>query len=106
VARFSFYNSARWHKLSKLCIERAGGLCEECGGTICDGKANIAHHIVEVNDSNIDDPMIVWSLENLKAVSRDCHNRIHHGCSDNSVCIDGYGFDENGFLTRPSKISV
>lgn len=95
MAQYNFYKTQRWKRLRQYIIDRAGGLCEECGG-ICGEPATIAHHKVWINDNNINDPAIVWGTENLMAVSQTCHNRIHHGQAE--PCIKGLTFDSTGML--------
>lgn len=106
MARFDFYNTKKWQKIRLYVINRAGGLCEECNGTVCDGKATIAHHKIIVTPENVNDPYVVWNADNIMAVSQDCHNRIHHSVSDNSACMPGLGFDSEGNLVLIEDVKL
>ena len=50
-------------------------MCEICH----EKPATIAHHIIEVTPENKDNLALVWSADNLQAVCRDCHTKIHEG---------------------------
>lgn len=89
MARYSFYHTLKWRKLRQMCIERAGGVCEECGAN----AGTIAHHKVWVNDSNVNDDSVVWSIDNLECVCPDCHAKIHAKARST---VDGYAFDDEG----------
>jgi hypothetical protein len=54
------------------------------------------HHKIYLNESNIDDPNITLSHDNLELVCHDCHNREHFG---GKVAIaSGLMFDHDGQL--------
>lgn len=40
--------------------------------------AEIVHHVVWLNESNISDPSVSLSQGNLMRVCRDCHAKIHY----------------------------
>lgn len=93
MAKYSFYHSQRWRKLRQVCIDKAGGICQEChinAGTI-------AHHKVWVDDSNVNDDSVVWDLDNLECVCPDCHAKLHSKTGARST-MDGYVFDDEGNL--------
>ncbi len=92
MAKFDFYKTQRWQKLRQRVIDNAGGICEIC----IKGKGNIAHHKIWVTAKNINDPKIVWSIDNLQCVCESCHYKIHFG-EVKSVC-DGLMFDDDGNL--------
>ena len=94
MARYAFYSTGKWQRISRYVIDRAGGICERCGKA----RAEIAHHIIWVDDSNYKDPMIIYNLHNLQAVCRDCHTIIHNPNSVN--CRDGYYLDDDGILQK------
>ncbi|MDD4698941.1 MAG: hypothetical protein PHV07_01615 [Oscillospiraceae bacterium] len=93
MARYKFYNSRRWRRVREFIINRAGGMCELCGD-----RGSVAHHKVEVNDENVNNPNIVWGIDNLICVCVLCHERIHHGKAE--VCREGLMFDKDGNLVE------
>ncbi len=97
MARFSFYRTKQWEKLRQFVINRDNGICVKCGG-----RGNIAHHIIFVDDSNCNDPNIVWNPDKLECVCQTCHNVIHHGLGG-GCCQEGLGFDSEGNLIKLEK---
>lgn len=91
MAAYNFYHTKRWEKLRQFIINRDGGLCVHCGA-----KGDTVHHIIWVDDTNCNDPMITFNPDNLETVCRDCHAKIHH--PDCSATMDGYRFDDEGNL--------
>ncbi|NFB56748.1 HNH endonuclease [Clostridium sporogenes] len=85
----SFYNSKEWIKCRNSFMKSKNYICERCGGA-----AYIVHHKKHIKPSNINDPNITLSWDNLQALCLDCHNVVHGGNS----CIDGVSFDSNGDL--------
>lgn len=78
------------------CLMRDGGICQVCHTN----RAIIAHHVVWVDNDNVNDPAVVWNIDNLVGVCQDCHNRIHTLKHDNSPVPDGYMFDDNGNIIQ------
>jgi 5-methylcytosine-specific restriction enzyme A len=97
MARYSFYHSQRWRKLRQYIIDRDGGMCVYCGG-----RGDIAHHKIWVDDSNVNDPSVVWSPDNLETVCANCHAKIHSKTGA-SATADGYRFDDEGNLIYMKK---
>jgi 5-methylcytosine-specific restriction protein A len=64
-----FYTSWRWTKFS-LWYRRNHPLCAVCR----DHVSELVHHIREIQAGG--DPFL---MDNVQALCRDCHNRIHHG---------------------------
>ncbi len=93
MAKYSFYHTARWRKLRQACIDRAGGICEECGIN----AGTIAHHKIPIDDNNIDDPNAVWNLDNLSCVCVYCHSKLHSKTGARATA-DDYVFDNEGNL--------
>lgn len=66
-------------------------MCEICSrnGLIVPGE--IVHHVIHLNESNINDPDITLNINNLQLVCRDCHAKIHgeHGDRRYIVHDDG-----------------
>lgn len=91
MARYDFYHTDRWRKLRQYVIDRDGGMCVHCGR-----KGNIVHHIVWVNDDNVDDDSVVFNPDNLECVCVDCHAAIHSG--GKRPTAEGWVFDDEGNL--------
>lgn len=85
----SFYNSKEWIKCRNGFMKSKNHICERCGGA-----AYIVHHKKYITPTNINDPNITLSWNNLQALCLDCHNAVHGG----NACIDGVSFDSNGDL--------
>ena len=64
--------------------------CEECMKRGEYTPANLVHHRIHLNESNINDPSITLNFENLEAVCTECHNKIHYGTEKR------YKVDEQG----------
>jgi len=102
MARYSLYHSERWRKLRQYVIDRDGGVCVYCGG-----RGDIAHHKTWIDDTNVNDPSVVWNPDNLTCVCQTCHNRIHStGKADSSATMDGYVFDDEGNLVYVGNNNV
>ncbi|PTK29184.1 HNH endonuclease, partial [Staphylococcus hominis] len=48
----SFYRSNRWKKCRNAYMQSQNYICERCGNL-----ADICHHKIWLNESNVDDPM-------------------------------------------------
>lgn len=68
------------------------GMCQVCHSA----KGDIAHHIEWVTSKNINDPNIVWNIDNLQCVCKLCHHKIHFG--ENEAVNSGLVFDAEGNL--------
>lgn len=70
-----FYNSGRWKRCRVAYIKYRksvdGGLCETCH----DRPGYIAHHKIELNPDNINDPDIALGFSNLKYDCHICHQK-------------------------------
>lgn len=86
-----FYKSAAWQQARRLALIRDHGLCRTPG---CYMPAEEVHHIVELTPTNIGDPRISLSLDNLQSLCRECHMRIHRG----EEADKRYHFDKAGNL--------
>ena len=79
----NFYQSKAWVNLMRvLRLERvsADGVlyCEHCGGPITRAYDCIGHHVIELNDRNVDDAGIALNPDNIMLVHHRCHNKIHN----------------------------
>ena len=72
-----FYMSPQWRSAREAAWKRAGGLCEICMKKGLITPAEIVHHRIPITRSNIGNPRITLSLDNLMAVCRDCHAELH-----------------------------
>lgn len=74
-----FYRSTAWEKTRVSFMQYKNGLCERCMKQGRYVPAEIVHHIIHLNPSNVHDPDIAFGFDNLEAVCRTCHNQIHYG---------------------------
>lgn len=84
----ALYTSSKWIKCRTGYMSSKYYVCERCGDL-----ATICHHKIWLNESNVNDPMIVFNWDNLEALCHDCHNKEHFS---SSVIEDGLMFDEEG----------
>lgn len=87
----SFYSTKRWQDCRALCISRAGGLCERCAKEGRITAAVIAHHKIPVTKYNVNDPSIVFNLDNLQALCVACHAEVHSKQVTRRYTIDQAG---------------
>ena len=73
----AFYHSTSWKITRKAYMQSVGGLCELCLENGIYRPAAIVHHKVWLNPKNINNPEITLSWDNLMAVCREHHERIH-----------------------------
>jgi len=90
-----FYNSTAWKRCRLAYIKAVNGLCERClsAGKIKHG--DIVHHKVTLTPTNINDPRITLSHDQLEYLCIDCHNEEHMG---SELMREGLAFDERGQL--------
>lgn len=86
-----FYQSNNWKKARDYVLSKYHYLCQKCK----ERPAEIVHHIIWLNPTNINDPVITLGEGNLMPVCRECHAIIHEGVSPTA---EGLFFDENGDL--------
>ena len=58
-------------------MRSVGGLCEKCKAKGLIVPAEIVHHKIHLNETNIDDASISLSYDNLEALCRKCHGEEH-----------------------------
>ena len=78
----NFYYSKAWRKFANaLKIERANEngeiICARCGKPIVKAYDCIAHHRIELNDSNVNDANVAFNPENVELIHFRCHNEEH-----------------------------
>ena len=83
-----FYNSSSWVKTSKAYKEHKYNICEKCGEI-----GEEVHHIIPLTPSNINNPEISLSWDNLMLLCRSCHELIEEKAK---ATIDGIMFTEDG----------
>lgn len=86
-----FYQSRSWINTRDYVMSKYHFICQKCKNR----PAEIVHHIVWLNASNINDPNISLSEDNLIPVCRECHAGIHEGTH---ATIDSVCFNEEGDL--------
>lgn len=90
----NFYQSKDWIKLMAVIrMERVNAegeiICEHCGKPIVHKYDCIGHHIIELNESNVNDADIALNPQNIMLVHHRCHNKIHNklGYSNRQVFL-------------------
>lgn len=78
----TFYNSREWLRFTRVLrterINENGDLiCAHCGEPIVKAYDCICHHVIELNENNVNDVMISLNPDNILLVHHRCHNRIH-----------------------------
>lgn len=73
----AFYNSKAWQRCRSEYLSSVGGLCERCEKKGIIRPAKIVHHKEYIDVTNVTDPMILLSFDNLEALCMDCHNAEH-----------------------------
>lgn len=90
-----FYKSPAWRRARKAYVDLRksvdGGLCEECRTEL----GYIVHHKKELTPQNIHNPEIALSFDNLEFVCKNCHEKIHGYCGQETRKNRCF-FDENG----------
>ena len=69
------YNCKKWDDIRKAVIKRDKGICYFCHKPILNHAQ--VHHLQEVNELNYMNENIVYNLDNLVCVHRECHNAHH-----------------------------
>lgn len=88
----AFYKSAAWQDCRAAYIQSVFGLCERC-----QRPGEEVHHKIYLSPSNINDPMITLSFENLELLCSSCHS-IEHNRKHKEVVRNGLKFDNFGNL--------
>ena len=87
VSLATFYRSDEWLNFRRVLMmerrdDRGVLLCEHCGRPIVKAYDCVAHHVIELTEQNVNDPMIALNPEYVLLVHFKCHNDIHKrfGC--------------------------
>lgn len=108
----NFYKSKEWEKLVALIrIQRVNSdgdvICQYCGEPIIRAYDCIGHHVIELDESNVNDAMISLNPDNIQLVHHKCHNRIHkkfyHGEDTRQVYLV-YGSPLSGKTTWVQRV--
>ena len=103
-----FYNSTAWRRLREAYAKSKGYICERCGNKNANKdykpyyKQFHVHHIIELDENNIDNPEIALNESNLMLLCQHCHNIL---TSTKDVLAPGLEFDENGMVVKIGKRS-
>lgn len=78
-----FYKSKQWQKLLEIIkLERADEqdqlICAHCGKPITDKYDCIGHHLIFLNEDNVNKSEISLNPELIQLVHHKCHNKIHN----------------------------
>lgn len=93
------YNSKRWITKREYIFSKTFGICERCGR-----PGEEVHHKIYLTPENIHDPEIVYGVDNLELLCRDCHfdeHRKTNPLSNNfkkrvKLTNNGMYFDDEG----------
>lgn len=93
-----FYSSSLWKKCRESYKQYKNGLCERClkEGRYVPGEE--VHHKVWLNETNINNPDITLSWDNLELLCSSCHSKEHN--SKYESLREDVQFDKNGDLVR------
>ena len=93
-----FYKSKAWQRCRESYLKKVGYLCERCLKKGLYVPAEIVHHKVYLDESNILDESFTLNFANLEALCRDCHAEEHDdqirkakGLSDKRYTVDELG---------------
>lgn len=98
-----FYNSKPWKECRKVVCERQHYFCADCiehGDIESIGEV---HHLIELNESNVNDPSVSLDPDKCVGLCIKCHNRRHgkgYKKRDQSTRV---WFDEQG---RPMRKGI
>ena len=87
-----FYKTAAWKDCRQAYGRSVGWLCEDCLARGIYRPGQIVHHMIELDPTNITNPEILLSFDNLRLVCRDCHAEQHKKNNKGRR----YVVDENG----------
>ena len=98
----AFYTGKAFRSLSFVLKVERGGKCERCG-FIATSKEEwallIAHHKVELNELNVDDPNISLNPELIEIICLHCHNKEHRRFGNAKRVFIVYGSPLSGKTT-------
>lgn len=98
-----FYKSRVWAHQREYILKRDNYICTEPN---CHNTATEVHHIIEINEANIDDINVTLNENNLRSLCHECHTRITNAMKLNDKSKDiltPITFDEDGFPIEINK---
>lgn len=87
---YRFYKSARWRYCKDAYAKSVGYLCEDCKRRGIHRTGRVCHHLIELDETNYNDPEISLNWDNLVFLCQSCHELRH------SNDPRRYTFDQNG----------
>jgi 5-methylcytosine-specific restriction protein A len=88
----AFYKSKPWRNVRAQRLHMDMYTCCDCGG-----RAEEVHHIIPLDETNINDPLISLNPDNLMSLCGTCHKKRTMGKAD---VEEGYKFDEAGQVVK------
>lgn len=85
----AFYKTKTWQNCRDDYMKSVGGLCERCLAKGLIVPAEIIHHKIHLNESNINDPSVSLNFDNLEALCRVCHGEAHGKVKRYTIGEDG-----------------
>ena len=86
-----FYSSIEWQKCREAYKKKVGYLCEECLKHGIINPCDEVHHIRKITRSNLNDPSITLSEDNLEALCSYHHRERHGKTVSKRYFIDKFG---------------
>lgn len=96
-----FYHSKQWKSTRDAYAASRHYLCERCFERGFFEKGEIVHHKVHLDPSNISDPSVSLSFDNLELLCRKCHADEHPEIYRREDVPRRYRFDAHGNVIRP-----
>ena len=91
----TFYDSRAWRRQRRYILQRDNFTCSEVG---CERIATEVHHIIELNENNVNDLNISLNEKNLRSLCHECHTKITKQMKSNTENIlPRISFDSLGF---------
>lgn len=87
-----FYQSQAWRTAREQALRRDGYTCNRCGG-----RATEVHHIIPIDELNINDARIALCVDNLESLCHVCHTKE---TQRNSDVVEGYVFSDDGQVIK------
>lgn len=73
-----FYARRAWRDLRERLIIERHAVCARCGRSFAAATERvIAHHIIELTDETLNDPMVALNQDNIELLCWACHNHTH-----------------------------
>jgi len=81
-----FYDSKEWKNVRNQKMLSVNYRCEKCFGI-----AEEVHHIIEIKENNKNDSNITLNSNNLVALCKECHNKVHGRFNKSRIQFDSSG---------------